>query len=66
MAEGNLKQMGENTLFYYIASRKSDVSMKYKKSESAFCLIKDYMRVNSQRKRTKGTSEQVVNFAICS
>lgn len=39
--EGNLKQMGENMLFYFIAARKSEDSMKYKKSESAFCLIKE-------------------------
>lgn len=32
VAEGNLKQMGENMLFYSIAARKSEAYMKYKKS----------------------------------
>lgn len=29
VAEGNLKQMGESMLFYYIAARESDIYMKY-------------------------------------
>lgn len=41
VVERNLKKIVENMLFYSIAARKSEVYMKYKKSNSAFCLIKE-------------------------
>lgn len=66
MAEGHLKQMGENMPFYSIAARKSEVYTKYKKASQLFVSLKNNMRVNSQMKRTKEASAQVVNFANCS